>query len=172
MPFWYYQWVFPEFQIPQGISDLIQFYFQTITLLSLWRIIFHSFLKLTIVQMYPYSQSGMRSKPIWEAKLFHLRQIWKENPVKNNRTFCLKYTTLYRNMHNIKPLSWIIKNIDLKTRYDLLTTHHTQNIILKNNSSFYEHGEKSGKLLAQFAAVLLESHQGGSLLPLLTLRHS
>lgn len=38
--------------------------------------------------------------------------------------------------------------LELKTKFDLLTTHQTQNILLKNKSTFYEHGEKAGKLLA------------------------
>lgn len=46
-------------------------------------------------------------------------------------------------MLNIKPQSK-----HLKTRFDLWTTHQTKNILLKNNSSLYVHGEKSGKLLA------------------------
>ncbi|KAF3847423.1 hypothetical protein F7725_020451, partial [Dissostichus mawsoni] len=38
--------------------------------------------------------------------------------------------------------------LELKTKFDLLTTYQTQNILLKNKSTFYEHGEKAGKLLA------------------------
>lgn len=38
------------------------------------------------------------------------------------------------------------KKIGLQTRFDLLLTHQTQNILLKNNSLMYEHGEKSGKV--------------------------
>lgn len=40
------------------------------------------------------------------------------------------------------------KKVDLQTRFDLLSGYHTQNILLKNSSLLYEHGEKSGKLLA------------------------
>ena len=40
------------------------------------------------------------------------------------------------------------KHLELKTRFDLLTTYQTQNILLKNKSNYYEHGEKCGKLLA------------------------
>lgn len=40
------------------------------------------------------------------------------------------------------------KRLELQTKLDLLTTHQTENLILKTRSTFYEHGEKTGKLLA------------------------
>lgn len=40
------------------------------------------------------------------------------------------------------------KRLELQTKFDLLTTHQTQNLLLKSKSTFYEHGEKTGKLLA------------------------
>lgn len=40
------------------------------------------------------------------------------------------------------------KRLELQTKFDLLTTYQMQNLLLKNKSTLYEHGEKTGKLLA------------------------
>ena len=40
------------------------------------------------------------------------------------------------------------RRVELKSRFDILTTHRAQNLLLKTKSTFYEQGEKTGKLLA------------------------
>ena len=40
------------------------------------------------------------------------------------------------------------RRIELKAKFDILITHQAQNLLLKSKSTFYEHGEKTGKLLA------------------------
>lgn len=40
------------------------------------------------------------------------------------------------------------RRVELKAKFDILTTHQAQSLLLKSKSTFYEHGEKTGKLLA------------------------
>lgn len=40
------------------------------------------------------------------------------------------------------------QRLELKTKFDLLTTYHIENLLLKSKSTYYEHSEKTGKLLA------------------------
>lgn len=40
------------------------------------------------------------------------------------------------------------QRLELKTKFDLLTTHQTEYILLKSKSNYHEHSEKTGKLLA------------------------
>lgn len=41
------------------------------------------------------------------------------------------------------------ERLKFKTEYDLLTSHYIENLLLKNRSTVYEHGDKAGEILAR-----------------------
>uniref|UniRef100_A0A3B3CPH8 Reverse transcriptase domain-containing protein n=1 Tax=Oryzias melastigma TaxID=30732 RepID=A0A3B3CPH8_ORYME len=95
-------------------------------------------------------------RTVWEALKAYLRGQIIYFTAKKKRESISRQKTLGKQIANVdrrhsqNPTDALYKErLILSAEYDRLTSHHTEYLLLKNRSDVYEHGDKSGEMLAR-----------------------
>lgn len=117
---------------------------------------FVTFIKSEIEFFLAHNQTpGISYSLIWESLKAYLRgqvisYCAKQRKLCTSRLMQLADDILKLDMlYSVSPSDVLHKQrLTLQMEFDLLSTHHAENLILKSRHKYYEHGERAGKVLA------------------------